>query len=146
METCPLLLFKFHRWKGESRSRYLFRIKLTDNNLPDEGGIYIFVRRHFIFWLEPLYVGKAANLKKRLLRHERWAEAWWSKGATERHVKCIKTERDRQKIEEDLIRRLKPVMNRQLRPRSSEDGPKNENLYKQWIRRIYWRKKRSKTT
>ncbi|NWG54212.1 MAG: GIY-YIG nuclease family protein [Hydrogenophilaceae bacterium] len=109
-----MFLFGWHRWKGESGKRYRFKITLTKNGLPkgDDGGIYIFVRRRFVFFLEPIYVGKAANLRSRLMGHEKWGRAFWYYGATERHVHGpIAEEAERRRIEEDLIHGLKPRMN-----------------------------------
>jgi hypothetical protein len=87
---------------------------LTKNGLPPEGvgGIYVFVRRRWGFLMEPLYVGKAHDLRSRLLGHEKWGRAYWYYGATERYVLGpIRDEMDRRRIEEDLIRGLKPRMN-----------------------------------
>lgn len=133
-----MILFGLHRWRGESGKRYWFNITLTDKGLPKDGGIYVFVRRHYIFWLQPLYVGKAASLKGRLIGHERWAEAWWRRGATERHIATFKTEAERRRVEEDLIRGLKPVMNGMLVPRSTDDAPNDAKLNKKWKRRNFW--------
>lgn len=109
-----MFLFGTHHWRGESGHRYAFRCILTKNALPkdDRGGIYIFVRRRWVFFLEALYVGKAANLRSRLLGHEKWPRAFWYYGATERYIlDPIAEEADRRRIEEDLIRGLKPRMN-----------------------------------
>jgi len=47
-----------------------------------------------------------------LLGHEKWGRAYWYYGATERYVLGpIRDEVDRRRIEEDLIRALKPRMN-----------------------------------
>lgn len=128
-----MLIFRRHAWLGESGRAYRFRIILTDNGLPKDGGVYIFVRRRFVFWLQPLYVGKAANFKSRLIGHERWKEAWWKRGATERHVLCIEKSSRHARIEEDLIRGLKPPMNNIHVPRGRKDAPNDK-----WLRRI-WR-------
>ena len=135
-----MLLFFRHNWKGETRTSYRFRILLTDSSIPNAGGIYVFVRRRYIFWLEPLYVGKAAKLNSRLKEHERWPEAYWRRNATEKHILIVSTEEERRKVEEDLIRALNPVMNRMLKPRSSDDAPNNSDLAKRWNRRLYWKK------
>ena len=59
-----MLLFGRHTWRGESGRSYVFRCALTKHGIPaDSGGIYIFVRRRFAFFLQALYVGKAANLQ-----------------------------------------------------------------------------------
>ena len=106
----PLVFFGVHFWKGESGKRYLFKCALTKRGIPeDSGGIYVFVKRHFAFFLQPLYVGKASNLRGRLVGHEKWGKAWWILGATERHVMRVASEEEeRRMIEEDLIRGLKP--------------------------------------
>lgn len=127
-----MLIFRWHAWHGESGRPYRFKITLTDKGLPDAGGIYVFVRRRFVFWLEPLYIGKAANFKSRLIGHERWREAWWNRGATERHILCIESETRRVRIEEDLIRGEKPVMNNIHIPRSRKDAPNNKRLKRRW--------------
>ena len=122
-----MLIFGSHRWRGESGKTYRFNITLTPRGIPQKGGgIYIFVRRRFVFFLQPLYVGKAANLKARHKAHERWWEAYWKHGATERHFMKISTESARKRIEEDLIRGLKPMMNNMLVPRGKDDAPKKQ--------------------
>jgi len=96
---------------------------------PDQGGhpqdgvagVYIFARRRFAFFLEPLYVGKATSFRERLLGHEKWGRAFWFYGATERHVCRIQDPRDREVAEEDLIRGLKPPMNDMMVPRNARD-------------------------
>ncbi|MEM6627157.1 MAG: GIY-YIG nuclease family protein [Pseudomonadota bacterium] len=133
-----MILFGLHRWRGETGHKYWFNITLTDNGIPDDGGLYVFVRRRFVFFLKPLYFGKATNFQDRLIGHERWGEAWWLRGATERHVKIIKDPRERARFEEDLIRGLKPVMNDQLVPRDASDAPVNKKLRKAWHKRNWW--------
>jgi hypothetical protein len=130
-----MLLFGGHVWRGESRARYRFKITLTKKGLPEPGGIYVFVRRRFVFLLEPLYVGKAHSLRGRLLGHEKWGRAFWYYGATERHVIEVNEERERQIIEEDLIRGLKPRMNDMMIPRSASDLPTHRELRKKWMDR-----------
>lgn len=130
-----MLLFGWHVWRGESGARYRFKITLTKKGLPEDGGIYVMVRRRFVFLMEPLYVGKAASLRSRLLGHEKWGRAFWYYGATERHVLKVSEERERQIIEEDLIRRLKPRMNDMMVPRDAKDMPKHSVLRKKWMDR-----------
>ncbi len=128
-----MMFFGLHGWRGESGKRYMFKSVLTKHGLPDDsGGIYIFVRRRFAFFLEPLYVGKAANLKDRLLGHEKWGNAWWVHGATEHHVKCIKSENERRQVEEDLIRSLRPKLNDVHIPRGKKHAPNSEGLKSAW--------------
>ncbi len=132
-----MMFFGLHSWRGESGRRYMFRCALTKGGIPDDsGGIYVFVRRRYAFFLQPLYVGKAANLRSRLVGHEKWGDAWWFKGATERHVMRIKSEEERRIVEEDLIRGLKPRMNDIHMPRSVNDAPNSGRLKKEWT----WRR------
>jgi hypothetical protein len=109
-----MFFFGTKTWKGESGRAYKFRCVLSKKGLPPEGtgGIYVFVRRRWAFLMEPLYVGKAHDLRNRLLGHEKWGRAYWYYGATERYVLGpIRDEADRRRVEEDLIRKLKPRMN-----------------------------------
>ena len=126
------ILFGWHTWWGESGRPYRFKITLTKKGLPEDGGIYIFVQRRFVFFLFPLYIGKATNFKNRLIGHERWWEAWWKRGATERHVLVIKKPADRARVEEDLIRNYQPKMNDILIPRGTNDAPNNKRLRRWW--------------
>jgi hypothetical protein len=129
----PIMFFGMHFWRGESGKRYLFNCALTKRGIPDDsGGIYVFVRRRYAFFLQALYVGKAANLRGRLVGHEKWGKAWWILGATERHVMRISTETERRLIEEDLIRGLKPRMNDVQMPRSENDAPNTPELRRSW--------------
>lgn len=136
-----IIPFGLHRWRGETGRKYWFNITLTHGGIPDAGGIYIFVRRRFFFFLTPLYVGKAANLRSRVIGHERWPEAWWDRGATERHLLRCAKESDRRRVEEDLIRSLKPKMNNMLKPRGANDAPNNARLAKAWRWRQWWNKR-----
>jgi hypothetical protein len=109
-----MFFFGAHSWRGQSGRRYRFKCVLTKAGLPPagSGGIYIFVRRRWAFFMEVLYVGKAHDLRSRLLGHEKWGRAFWYYGATERYVLGpIRDEVDRRRIEEDLIKGLKPRMN-----------------------------------
>jgi len=127
-----IFLFGWHTWWGESGRPYRFKITLTRKGLPDDSGIYIFVRRRFVFFLHPLYIGKATNFRSRLIGHERWWEAWWKRGATERHVLVIRKPADRARVEEDLIRNYHPKMNDVLVPRGRNDAPNNPRLRRWW--------------
>jgi hypothetical protein len=122
-----MFLFGSHSWRGESGRRYRFKCVLTKKGLPEAGvgGIYVFVRRRWAFYLEPLYVGKAHDLRNRLLGHEKWPRAFWYYGATERYIlEPIRDEVDRRRIEEDLIRGLKPRMNDMEIPQAKAAKPK----------------------
>ncbi len=122
-----MFFFGAHSWRGASGRRYRFKCVLTKAGLPPGGvgGIYIFVRRRFGFWLEPLYVGKATDLRSRLMGHEKWSRAYWYYGATERYVLGpIRDEVDRRRIAEDLIKGLKPRMNDMEIPQARAARPR----------------------
>ena len=138
-----MLLFGRHRWNGETGNGYDFNITLTNRGIPEGGGIYVFVRRRFVFFLKPLYVGKAKNFRSRISRHERWAEAWWNRGATERHFLKIDSGSRRSRVEEDLIRNLRPPMTDEHIPRSERDAPNDVKLRREfhlpmWRRCLRW--------
>ena len=139
-----MVLFGWHYWRGESGRRYLFKITLTRRGIPDNGGIYVFVRRFFVFFLTPVYVGKTTNFKERLFGHEKFARAVFDHGVTERHVMQVATEHDRASIEEDLIRGLKPQMNDVMMPRGKNTAPVHKPVdlgwsVSNWIK-LRWRK------
>ena len=122
-----MFLFGAHSWRGKSGQSYRFKCVLTKRGLPSEGvgGIYVFVRRRWVFFLEALYVGKAADLRSRLMGHEKWGRAYWYYGATERYVLGpIRDEVDRRRVEEDLIKSLKPRMNDMEIPQAEVAKPK----------------------
>lgn len=133
-----MIVFGAHPWFGESGRKYKFNVTLTDKGVPQGGGIYVFVRRRFVFFLKPLYIGKATSFRSRVIGHERWPEAWWNRGATERHFLKVEGARDRAWIEEDLIRHYQPVMNDILIPRSVHDAPNNKRLARRWRRKRFW--------
>lgn len=119
-------------WFGETGRRYSFRITKKDSQIPKGGGVYIFVKRRFFFWAKPLYVGKAANFRNRLIGHERWTEASTKRGATERHIFKCDNRAKQGRIEENLIRHLKPPMNKVHVPRNRKDAPNDKRLKRNW--------------
>jgi hypothetical protein len=134
-----MFLFGWHVWRGESGRPYRFKITLTRKAIPTGGGIYIFVRRRFAFFLFPLYVGKATSFRSRVIGHERWWEAWWKRGATERHFLKLDSAADRARVEEDIIRRYLPRMNDMLIPRDIADAPNNARLKRWWWLKRWFR-------
>lgn len=109
-----MFFFGVHTWRGESGRTYRLKCILSKKGMPPAGvgGVYMFVRRRWAFFLEPLYVGKAHDIRNRLLGHEKWGRAFWYYGATERYILYpIVDEVDRQRVEEDLIKGLMPPMN-----------------------------------
>lgn len=127
-----MIPYGWHVWRGETSARYRFKIVKKKESLPDAGGIYVMVRRTLFFFLSPVYIGKASNLQGRHRDHERWPEAR-KKGASERHYMCVRSESERQRIEEDLIRHYKPKLNGMLVPRGSEDAPNHKKLRNGWM-------------
>jgi hypothetical protein len=141
-----MVLFGWHYWRGDSGRRYRFKITLTRHGIPDYGGVYVFVRRQFVFFLTPVYVGKATSFKERLFGHEKFARAVFDHGVTERHVMQVATEQDRAAIEEDLIRGLKPRMNDMMMPTGKNTAPVHKPVdlgwsVRNWLK-LHWRKAR----
>ena len=121
-----------HRWRGETGETWRFSIAREDADIPDAGGIYIMVKRNWRFRLTPIYIGKASNLRSRLIGHERWQEAR-AKGARRRHYLCVRSESKRQRIEEDLIRHYRPQLNAVLKPKDPCDAPNHKDLKRRWM-------------
>lgn len=132
-----MIFKKRYFWRGESNELYRFMVRRNLDYVPAYSGIYIFARRRFIFFIKPLYVGKAKHLWDRIDGHDRWEEAQ-SLGANEihiRHADEVKLDR----IEEDLIRHLKPKLNDIHMPRSDCDAPNHEQLRPKWMcAQEYW--------
>lgn len=132
-----MFFFDRHTWRGESGRRYKFSCVLSKANMPPAGvgGVYVFVRRRWAFFLEPLYVGKAHDIRNRLLGHEKWGRAYWYYGATERYIlHPIRDEIDRQRIEEDLIKGLMPPMNdAEMGSANREVAAKRAAMLKRWF-------------
>jgi excinuclease UvrABC nuclease subunit len=107
-------MFLIKWWRGDSGRIYSFKILYGKKRIPDhQGGIYIFVKRRFLIFPKILYIGKATNFRERLLGHEKWPRAFWM-GATERHLHYIDTDVERSYVEEDLIRRYNPPINKMM--------------------------------
>jgi hypothetical protein len=131
-----VLLFGHRVWRGESGRRYRCKITLTRHGIPPSGGgVYLFVRRRFVFFLRPLYVGKATSFRERLLGHEKWAKAVFDLGATERHFILVPDRREREVAEEDLIRSLRPRMNDMMMPLPGHERPVHAEL----DRKLWWK-------
>lgn len=127
-----MIFDKWYTWSGETREDWRFKITKKDREIPDAGGIYIMVKRSWLIFLKPVYIGKASNLQSRLIGHERWIEAR-KHGATERHYLCVRSESKRQRIEEDLIRKHRPKLNRIHMPADDCDAPNHKDLKRRWM-------------
>lgn len=81
------------------------------NNVP---GIYVFAGLNRANQWTALYIGQASSFSDRLSGHERWNEAirW---GATHIHAMAVHLQRDRDIIEQELIRTFRPPLNVQLK-------------------------------
>lgn len=121
-------MFLIKLWRGDSGRIYNFKITWSHKGIPDkQGGIYIFVKRRFLFFPKILYIGKATNFRERLLGHEKWPKAFWM-GATERHLHYIDRDDERSYVEEDLIRRYNPPINKMM-VITDEKGDKKKKAY-----------------
>jgi hypothetical protein len=138
-----MFFFDTHTWRGESGRRYKLKCVLSKGQMPAAGigGIYVFVRRRWAFFLEPLYVGKAHDIRNRLLGHEKWGRAYWYYGATERYIlHPIRDEIDRRRIEEDLIKGLMPPMNdAEMGSSNPEAAARRAAALKRWFDVRGWR-------
>jgi len=138
-----MFFFDTHTWRGESGRRYKLTCVLSKGQMPPAGigGIYVFVRRRWAFFLEPLYVGKAHDIRNRLLGHEKWGRAYWYYGATERYIlHPIRDEIDRRRIEEDLIKGLMPPMNdAEMGSSDPEAAAKRAATLRRWFDMKGWR-------
>lgn len=132
-----MFFFDTHTWRGESGQRYKLKCVLDKNGMPEAGvgGVYMFIRRRWAFFLEPLYVGKAHDIRNRLLGHEKWGRAYWYYGATERYIlHPVPEEIDRQRIEEDLIKGLMPPMNdAEMGSADPKQNAKRDAMLKRWF-------------
>lgn len=138
-----MFFFGSHSWRGLSGRSYKFKCVLSKKGMPPAGvgGIYVFVRRRFGFFMEALYVGKAHDIRNRLLGHEKWGRAYWYYGATERYIlHPIRDEIDRQRIEEDLIKGLMPPMNdAEMGSSNPAEEAKRARELKRWFDMRGWR-------
>jgi len=127
------MLFSGRRsWQGESGETWRFSLARQDTDIPDAGGIYIMARRVWLFRKVPVYIGKASNLRSRLIGHERWDEAHKT-GARLRYYLRVRSENKRQRIEEDLIREYLPVLNEIHKPKHDCDAPNHKALRRRWM-------------
>lgn len=79
----------------------------------DLGGIYIFAKHCY-----PMYppwfavrVGKTKSFRDRLTNHPDWPEAHMTYGATHIHARVVKSAKQRDAVETQLIDSLQPPMN-----------------------------------
>ena len=103
---------------GVSGSRYIFQVYPIGTEFKDIGGVYIFTRRELNsrggVTHNLLYIGRSNSLPGRLTRlHHKWGAVLRNRG----NCVCINSEPndwDRNKIEDDLIRRYLPPLNKRI--------------------------------
>lgn len=99
-------------WAGSAGKtyRYWFVTDTTGAGLSREGGNYMFVRNTSgNLWL-PVYIGIAADLRDRVMKHEMWAPAAKA-GATRVMAHLQPDVKKREAEEKDLIARWNPSLN-----------------------------------
>lgn len=100
---------------GASQSQYIFQVYPIGTEFKDIGGVYIFTRREINSRGEIthnlLYIGKSNSLPRRLTRlHHKWD------AVLRNHGNCVcvysaSNDSDRNRIENDLIRKYQPPLN-----------------------------------
>lgn len=100
---------------GQSTKPYDFKIYATDTEFKETwGGIYAFTNRtknnDGVFNHTVIYVGKAVKFNQRFDNHEKW-DLIKNAGANCLCIYKVDEESDMLKIEEDLIKGLKPQLN-----------------------------------
>ena len=103
---------------GSSNEIYHFEICFRESELEDVGGIYIFSKidislgRKELIQHVHLYIGQTHSFKERLPEHEKLSEAI----DLGMNMILLLPEKDkdcRKKIETDLIKKYKPILNEQ---------------------------------
>ncbi|RKU19770.1 hypothetical protein C6501_01080 [Candidatus Poribacteria bacterium] len=103
---------------GASGSQYIFQVYPIGTEFKDIGGIYIFTRREINFrggaTHNLLYIGGTNSLPSRLTRlHHKWEAVFRNRG----NCVCVYSEPhdlDRNRIENDLIHKYQPPLNKRL--------------------------------
>ena len=99
MDTC--------NWDG-----YQFNIHGPNTNWNDIPGLYIFAKEGSPGYWNALYIGRASSLADRIPGHERWAEAR-QLGATHIHAMVERNYLQQLVIEQNLINKYKPPLNKE---------------------------------
>lgn len=91
-----------------------FRTYPLDTTWNDVAGVYIFcgINAHG-YWV-PIYVGQTDSFKSRFSSHEKWEQAV-RLGATHIHAKAVPHQHLRDALEVELIQKLQPKLNEQLK-------------------------------
>lgn len=103
---------------GSSNEIYHFEIRFIESAFEDVGGVYIFSKIDISFGRKKpiqhvhLYIGKTHSFKERLPEHEKLSDAL-DRGMETILLLRVKNEDCRKKIETDLIKKYKPILNKQ---------------------------------
>ncbi|MFH2067944.1 MAG: hypothetical protein ABII89_00555 [Candidatus Omnitrophota bacterium] len=93
---------------------HTFTVYLQSAQWNNVAGIYIFAGLNEQNQWVPLYIGKCDSFDDRIPSHEQWDTAM-SLGATHVHAMKVDAPKDRDLIEQELIRVFQPRLNTQLR-------------------------------
>ena len=97
-------------WPIGQNESLAFEVVRENRSWNEQPGIYIFAREIESLKWNALYVGQTSNFAKRLPNHERLKEAV-GHGATAIHARVIRSELERDRVEQALIERLNPQLN-----------------------------------
>ena len=103
---------------GASGHQYIFQVYPLGTEFKDIGGVYIFTRREInsqdSVTHNLLYIGRSISLPRRLMKHDKWNAVLRNGG----NCVCVYSEpndKDRNRIESDLISKYLPPLNRMLK-------------------------------
>lgn len=91
-----------------------FRVYPLDTTWNNVAGVYIFCGINTQGYWVPLYVGQTDSFKDRFSSHEKWNLATRN-GATHIHARAIPHAHMRDAVELELIQKLQPRLNEQLK-------------------------------
>lgn len=104
-------------WQGNSGRWYEFDVARAKRVWEPTAGIYVFVKPGDLPTLEaggpvPLYIAGTSSFIDALSRNDMWGAAQ-QLGAAEIHLMAVPDERERARIEADLLGAHMPILNRQ---------------------------------
>lgn len=104
-----------HWWRGESGKQYWFSV-YHQTAIPDfDGIVYLLTRARYDGLFDLLYCGQSSNGGIRLSNHEKVKPAL-QQGMTHIHVHFVEDSAERFRIETDIRRIHKPLLNEQSVP------------------------------
>lgn len=103
-------------WQGASGTWYEFDVARTKRAWEPVGGIYMFVKPGDMPTMEAggpicLFLGSTNSLADALARHDQWNPAQ-TLGAAEIHLLVCTDAYQRVKIEQDILKAQRPILNR----------------------------------